>query len=338
MQIKITTKNIIIFVLVFLISFAIGVLLELGIFKRTANIPAPASYYKAYAGWYRKVFHAEPVRSENIQLILKALQNYHNPALPTRLPWYEVSFMPYDANSFVLDFGGKIVSKSKNSIVFNKADVSFITNSVQYFGVPVWQGSAVTPRAADFEEVSKFLGLSSLSIKSINNGKCIAVNNACIKLLESLPLLQSQPIMGSANHSISIYFALVKNFRLHKVGSYKPSSNVGALYTLALQNFKLPPYVTYTFLPTTQHNCAKGDGCDVPYFATLQNDMIESLEVKSVKLVYLLLPVVKRGAPQELVTGYLLPFYEINLRGTSNIRNETYVLDLNLIVPALAGK
>ena len=332
MKIRLTIKKIFWFLLIFVLT-VIGVLL---FEMRSTTKVVPVNVYEAYGKWYQQLFSPEPVRSENQQKIIDALKQYKD-VRKTNLIWYYVTFTPYDPNSFILDIGARVIDKKEKSIIFEKGEATFTAIAYDYFGTRVWQGSIVTANKADFQEMMKYLNLNKLEILNKDSGDtCIGINNACIYLLNSFPLLYMHPILGS--HNSGINFAFVKNFILTQEGKYIPANDLATLYNIGIRQFHMPLYTYYSFLPASQNDCIPSGcgGCDIKYFATLQNDPIDNLSVKQVEPVYMLIPLASKKAVQQ-VQGYLIPFYRVYLKGESQINGEKYLLDMRLLVPALAN-
>ena len=117
--------------------------------KREA--PIPPLYYAAFSKWAKKVSPVQPVRSENMRILLEALDKIDYKVKPVK--WYSVSFIGRDPNDFILTTKAQKTFADKNAIGFKKGGLLFFATKVRYLGAPVWQGMVATSNPGDVQEL-----------------------------------------------------------------------------------------------------------------------------------------------------------------------------------------
>jgi len=292
---------------------------------RVPITPPPKNLYTSYSVWAKQFVPQETMRVETKKAIVDALNKYT--VAKNSLHWYSFSFRPVSADSFALDLGLEVISKDEDMRVYQKGGLMFLVGEDNYFGKPVWQVNVRTKNAQDIVEFEKYLNLEK-NIKQNNNEVCYAIDDKCVILANGIYVFYSY--FYNAASQYQVYFSLLRNINPSLKGTFYGTSKLGDNYN-AYVNMGGLAFWDYTFLKTEGYDCA--EACDYGYVPSLSDQDVENLEVVEVKSVYMFLPVTTMSS-QDLVGGYLLPFYLVHLRGHKLINNIDYTLNIEVLVPA----
>ncbi len=282
------------------------------------------SYYK-WAGQF--VPQQGELRSETKQLIQQVLNDFSFEK--EKVHWYQISFRPIGVENFALDNALRTISKEEDMHVYSKGDLIFIISNINYFSKPLWHVNVRTKNVEDVQELARYINMEQ-SVKQNKDGDlCYMIDGKCVILANDIYMFYSYFHKDAQQYQV--YFSLADNISTVLKGTFYTDTNVGDIYTMYTNKGGLG-YWRYTFWKTAGYNCDMD--CDYGYIPDISEYRNQDLVVKDYKVQYMFLPVISL-MQQDLIGGYLVPFYYVHLQGHQVINQEDYTLNLFLMIPAV---